>query len=310
MLYIYQMSTDKNITIKIEGEVGKYQTIPIDYLINLSKQLQNLLKDIAHYDLPSEEPIDLKNFTLELTDFKKGSALPSFCFTHKIQNTVASNVMAQREIVSERFSQLMAISDNSSYLELKNIYPENEKRAKIVNSLYKFVESFGTSPATVIDERNNSQYKIQPFKKEMLEQIVVPVIDIKEKKKIEKHTQLAKVEVTEGKTGKPKVLELYDRKYSQVGFAPEIIFFNNKTYELKYPLLCTMDTEEGRVIIENKMLGIYASGETADEAEEEFNEEFDYLFTRYNELTNNELSEDVIAIKTSLNHIVKNILKK
>ncbi|HSH65814.1 MAG TPA: hypothetical protein VLB84_08455 [Bacteroidia bacterium] len=301
------MNTDKNITIKIEGEIGKYQTIPIDYLIDLSKELQNLLKTIAHYDLPSDEPIDLNNFTIELADFKKGSSIPSFCFTHKIQNTVASNVLAQRDIVSKKFTELMAISGNSSYLDLKKIYPENDKRNKIVNSLYKFVGSFGTSPATVIDEQTKESYKIQPFKKELLEQIVSPIIDKKEQRKIEKHIQLAKVEVIEGKTGKPKVLELYDKKYSQVGFAPEMIFVKNKTYELRYPLLCTMDTEDGRVVIENKMLGIYASGDTSDEAEEEFNEEFDYLFTRYNELNDAALTDDVIAIKTSLNHIVKNV---
>lgn len=299
------MSTNNKIAIKIEGEVGKYQTLSIDYLINLAKNLQNLIKDIANYDLPSEEAIDLNNFKLELTDFKKSSSVPVFGFTHNVQNTLQSNVRSQRELVSQKFGELMSISDKSSYLDLMKLYPEPNRRNKITDSLYGFITSLGTSPATILDDNFKPVYKIQPFKKELHDQIVTGIVkDNESKRKLEKHIQLAKVEIIEGKA-KPKVLELFDKKYSQVLFSPEVIIIGDKIYELKFPLLCTMDTEEGVIIIENKTLGIYASGNSPDEAEDAFNEEFDYLYTRYNELSDKKLTDDVKAIKSFLNHIVK-----
>ena len=120
----------------------------------------------------------------------------------------------------------------------------------------------------------------------------------------EKHFQLAKVEITEGKT-KPIVVWLFDKKYHHVEFAPEVIIAGDKIYELKFPLLSTMDTEDGQIKIENKMLGIYAFGSTPEEAEQMFSEEFDYLYKRYNELSDVQLTEDVKAIKSFINHIIK-----
>jgi hypothetical protein len=299
------MPSNHKIAIKIEGEIGKHQTLPIDYLINLAKHLQDLIGNIANYDLSSDEPIDLNNFKLELTDFKKGSSVPVFCYSHQIQNTLHSSVLSQRKIVSKKFDELMKISDKSKYLDLKKLYPEPIKRNKITDSLYDFVKSFGTSPATILDDKFKPIYKIKPFKKELHDEIVTEIIKIGEPKKpLEKHVQLARVEIMEGKV-KPKVLELFDKKYSHVMFSPEVIIAGNKVYELKFPLSSTMETEEGMIIIENKFLGIYASGASPDEAEEAFNEEFDYLYTRYNELSDKKLTDDVKAIKSFLNHIVK-----
>lgn len=299
------MAIIKKISIKIGGEVGKYNTLPVDYLVNLAKHLQDLIQDIANYDLPSDEPIDLNNFKLELSKFGKGSAVPTFIFTHNVQNTIITDVEMQREVVTEKFSELMSISDVGDYLQLRKQYPEPAKRNKITHSLYEFVNSVGDSPASILDNRNKPLYKIRPFQKNIHDKIITEIIKSEaEKKAPEKHIQLAKVEVIEGKA-RPKVLELFDRKYNHVEYAPEVIVVGEKIYELRFPLLCTMETEEGQIRIENKMLGIYAFGSTPDEAELMFSEEFDYLFERYNELADNKLTEDVKAIKSFLNHIIK-----
>jgi len=72
----------KGISLKIEGELGKFQTLPIESLIKIAESLQELVLSIAKYDLPVNEAINLSNFKLELTDFQKGSAVLSLHGNH------------------------------------------------------------------------------------------------------------------------------------------------------------------------------------------------------------------------------------
>src|SRR5690606_34540321 len=96
---IMAIDLEKGISLKIEGELGKYQTLPIDALIKIAESLQELIVSIAKHDLPSDQAIDLNNFKLELTDFQKGSSIPSFVLTPRIQ-PVISNYEIQRNEVS------------------------------------------------------------------------------------------------------------------------------------------------------------------------------------------------------------------
>ena len=109
--------------------------------------------------------------------------------------------------------------------------------------------------------------------------------------------------------------------FAMVDFAPELyewkkdrnsillfvssIVHKDRRYEFRYPLLCTMDTIDDGIIIENPMLGIYVQGCNPDEAENMFSEEFDYIFNRYNELPDKKLTDDIRTIKDFLNHILK-----
>jgi hypothetical protein len=295
--------SNNKIFIKVEGEIGRNKTISVDYLINLANHLQDLMIDIAKYDLPSDESIDLSLFKLELTDFKKGSAIPVFSFSKESQTTLHAPVSELRTACVVRFNELMIVSGKGNYLELKKKYPEPDKRTKMTESLYGFIQSMGTSPVTVKVDRRRA-HKVKPFKKDVHDRLVNEVAPVERiKEPAASYVQLARVKVIEGKAT-PKVLELFPTKYSHVEYSPETIVHKDRVYELKYPLLCTMDNEEGQIIIENKQLGIYAYGQTPDEVEEMFSEEFDYLFNRYNELEDESLTEDVQFIKLFLNHIV------
>ena len=53
------------------------------------------------YDLPVNEAIDLNNFKLELSDFAKGSAIPSFVFNQRVQMVMHSDYQIQRQEVSK-----------------------------------------------------------------------------------------------------------------------------------------------------------------------------------------------------------------
>ena len=68
--------------------------------------------------------------------------------------------------------------------------------------------------------------------------------------------------------------------------------------------MSTIESEEGIFKIENRMLGIYVFRETPEAAELNFIEEFDYIYRRYNHINEDQITNDVKAIKSLLNHIV------
>jgi hypothetical protein len=92
---------EKGISFKIEGELGKYQTLPIDALIEIAESFQNLVLSIAKNDLSSDNSIDYNNFKIELDDFTKSSSVPSFIFTPRIQHTT-SDYKEQRNLINTK----------------------------------------------------------------------------------------------------------------------------------------------------------------------------------------------------------------
>lgn len=115
-------------------------------------------------------------------------------------------------------------------------------------------------------------------------------------------TSMALVEIKEGKVN-PKILELFAEIKNPV-FTFDKIEFDSTTYNIRYPIYCELIHEEDLYSLENKQLGIYAFGKTVEEAQGNFSEEFDYIFTRYNSLSDDELTKDVVTIKQFLNLIV------
>jgi predicted RNase H-like HicB family nuclease len=92
-----------------------------------------------------------------------------------------------------------------------------------------------------------------------------------------------------------------------MAYSPETIIINDKTYNLKFPLRCSFRKEEDYYVIKNEQLDIVATGQTPEDAETDFKEEFDYLYSRLNELNDNQLSNRMLAIKNTINQYVKSI---
>ncbi len=90
-------------------------------------------------------------------------------------------------------------------------------------------------------------------------------------------------------------------------YSPKEIRGTSKMYLLETPLHCVFENEEGYFVIRNEMLDIIGTGETEEEAKNSFAVEFDYIYTRYNELADEQLSERLLKIKKILSLIVKNI---
>ena len=299
----------KGISLKIEGELGKYQTLPIESLIKIAESLQELIMSIARYDLPANESIDLNNFKLELTDFQKGCAIPSFALTQRVQ-PVITDFQKQRDEVTKKLNTIFEISDRGDYSDLKNLYPEHSKRNEIVEKLYSFTSSFKNSPVSIYEKGNindeSEKYRPKKFKASTKNSLIVDIIEIKEEKQEEK--AFARIKVTK-KGGKIRnsIEEVISTAQHSLSYSPEVINVNRKQYLLNFPLRCLFAKEDDYYVINNEQLDIIGTGETRDEAEQNFNEEFDYLYNRLNSLKDSQLNKRLLRIKSVLNSFVKEV---
>ena len=299
----------KGISLKIEGELGKFQTLPIESLIKIAESLQELVMSIAKYDLPANEAIDLNNFKLELTDFQKGSAIPSFVLTQRVQ-PVITDYQNQREEVTKKLNSLFEISDKGSYTDLRDLYPEHFKRNEIVEKLYDFTSSFKNSPVSIYEKgnvnENSEKYSPKKFKASTKKSLIVEVKEIKKEKSEEKAFARIKVTKSGGKTTN-RIEEVISTAKHSLSYSPEIININKKQYILNFPLRCLFEKEDDYYVINNEQLDIIGTGLTQDDAEQNFNEEFDYLYNRLNSLQDNQLNKRLLRIKNVLNSFVKQV---
>jgi hypothetical protein len=299
----------KGISLKIEGELGKFQTLPIESLIKIAESLQELVMSIAKYDLPANEAIDLNNFKLELTDFQKGSAIPSFVLTQRVQ-PVITDYQNQREEVTKKLNSLFEISDKGSYTDLRDLYPEHFKRNEIVEKLYDFTSSFKNSPVSIYEKGNinedSEKYSPKKFKASTKKSLIVEVKEVKKEKSEEKAFARIKVTKSGGKTTN-RIEEVISTAKHSLSYSPEIININKKQYILNFPLRCLFEKEDDYYVINNEQLDIIGTGLTQDDAEQNFNEEFDYLYNRLNSLQDNQLNKRLLRIKNVLNSFVKQV---
>ncbi|SHN27513.1 hypothetical protein [Chitinophaga sp. CF418] len=110
-----------------------------------------------------------------------------------------------------------------------------------------------------------------------------------------------------GKHEVTKVVELNKNQSIMSSYSPNKIISGQRTYLLYSPLSSKLSQEDEYFMIENEMLGIVATGRTEAEAAQDFAQEFDFIYQRYNELSDTEMSERIKRIKVLLNTIVKEV---
>ena len=300
--------------LQIGGELGKYNSIPIDVLAKLASDLQNLIFTIARYDLPSNESITLENFKIELIDFKKGSAVPKFAYSRRSETMTGQNWQVHRQNVNEKLEKLIEVSDKGDYSELSVIYPEPHKRNPIVENLYEFVNDFGNAPVAFVDysEKDESVtplYKIHRFKPAVKKSLIAE-IDEPEEEIAESNDGVARIKITR-KKGKTKrtIVEQYTQKQISLNYSPDIIVYGKTKYILNHPLRCLFEKEDDFYVIQSELLGIIGTGDNEDDAEQAFSEEFNYIYTKYNSLKEEEMTNKIKVVKAILNQLVKRVEK-
>ena len=176
--------------IEIGGELGQYNSLPIDMLIKIAQDLQELVFTLAKFDLPANEAVDLNNFKIELVGFMKGSAVPEFAYTQRAENKTGLFWQVHRNTVNEKFDRLVEISNSGDYGKIIELYPEPVKRNPIVENLYAFVNDFGNAPVSFVEydevkEKVTPIYKINRFKpaakKELISEIIEAPTQLKQR---------------------------------------------------------------------------------------------------------------------------------
>jgi hypothetical protein len=298
----------KGISFQIEGEMGQYNTLPIEVLVKIAEALQSLLKTIAQTDINTTEPLHLENFRVELSGFQKGSAVPQFVFTPRVQTSIA-DVGRQRRIVNQRFEKLMGVASKGDFAKITEIYPDPTRRNMIVEDLYEFTNSFGNSPVAIVNFARNKVgdklYKIRQLKPDVKNRLITKIVEEDLLLAEEEQVGTVKVSTTQGGKQKRKIQQLYKKTDAGLSYVTDRIVHNGTTYLFNYPLRSALLKEDDYYVIENEMLDIVGTGTSEIDAKASFAEEFDYIYTRYNELDDSKLTGRIIRIKTILGTLVK-----
>mgnify|MGYP000927942110 CR=1 FL=1 len=296
--------------IQIGGELGRYNSLPIDTLIKIGQDFQQLIFTIAKFDLSDTETIDLNNFRLELVGFHAGSAIPEFAYSNRSENKSGFNWQQQRSIVNDKFERLLQISNSGEYGKLIELYPEPSKRNPVVENLYSFVNSFGTAPVSFVDVENDKVvpiYKLNRFKPELKNKLLTRIIN-QEEQPSELNLAVGKIKIfsNKGRT-KRRIIDTYPGEKYSLEYAPVVISADSRTYILKFPLRCYFAKEEDYYIIQSEILNIIGTGKTIDEAEASFSEEFDFVYQKLSTLSELKLTRHNLLIKNLLNQIIEKI---
>jgi hypothetical protein len=301
--------------IEIGGELGKYNSLPIDVLVKLAQDLQELVFTLAKYDLPTNESIDLNNFKIELVGFTKGSAVPKFAYSPRSENKTGINWQVHRNTVNDKLEKLVEVSDEGDYGRIIELYPEPVKRNPIVENLYAFVNSFGTAPVSFVEydevnEKITPIYKINRFKPAVKKELISEIKDVAEAvSETDEAVGKIKISKRDGKITR-KIIDIYSGKKFSLEYAPDVIVTETKNYILKYPLRCLFEKEDDYYVIQSEMLGIIGTGLTEDDAEKSFTEEFDFIYNRLKTLDDDSLTNHNRLIKNILIQIIDRIEEK
>ncbi len=306
------MRTDieKGISLEVEGELGKFQTLPVDTLIEISKNFQELVLTVAKFDKTTEGAISFNNFKIEITDFVKSSAVPIFALTKRIEPTIF-DLNKQRKELSESLDNLFQLTDKGNYSDIKELYPDPLRRNEIIERMYAFTNSFGSSPVRIGRYKGDGEfentYKVRKLTSKIKKNILVKIEDDKAVKGVDESALAHIVITTKGNKVTKKIETVLHKDKHSLSYSPNIINVNNKQYVLTDPLLSTSEVEEGVYTITNTLLDIIGVGLSIEDAEESFNQEFDYLYQRLNTSSNDELSKRFIRIKDFISYYVKEV---
>jgi hypothetical protein len=300
----------KGISFKIEGELGKNNTLSIDKLIEISQSFQDLIFSIVKNDIAAEHGINPDNFKLELSDFSPGSAIPTFTLTKNVQNTFHS-YQTQKEELEVKLDGILNTMNLGNYDNLANKYLDFGRRNEMVESIYNFSKSFNNSPVTIgtYNKQGNDfkpKYHLKKFKSEVKNALVVKV---EKNENSTEETVFAEIRITKqsNKRERKTMKSTVKGANHSLSYSPTEIIINHRIYKFNFPLRCLFKMENGVYLIQNEMIDIIGTGDSQEEAELSFKEEFDYLYNRLNDFDGNHLTERMQNIKNSFKIFIESV---
>lgn len=298
------------VYVRVGGAAGSTKGLPWHILENMFSHLQELISMLAKYELETESAPNIREFEIELFDFKPGSAIPAFRLVHKPQQELLPVVQEQKAVVAKRFDELMSYANSADYESFFNADTLPEVKYDIAEELYGFVLAAEGSPLSIVKPLNGNGeyqeiYKVPRFTKEQSTNLLRP------KRKRNSAEEPEQIFALVQRVGKRRtIIDLYENKDTILSIAPREIVTVNKRYILNSPLICTVRKEDDNFIIENELLDLYAVGDNVDEAEHDLYGEFDASFQLLNSMANEELSERLLRAKQLMNFYVKEIIEE
>jgi hypothetical protein len=274
--------------------------------------LQELIGLLAKYELETDISPNLKDFEIEIFDFRTGSAIPAFRVVPNVTQELIPTVEPQKMVVAQRFDNLMALANEGAYEKFfaKNGLPE--VRHEISEELNGFILSAGNSPISIVQPNTiegaigyRQIYQVPKFNKSQSDYLLRPKI---RRKSIGEPEEMLGLIQRIGK--RKKILDMYENKDTILSIAPDKIVVDDKVYYLHSPLSFSVQKEDGNFVIENKILDLYAAGETIDEAEHDLYREFDESYRLLNSLPDNELSDRLLRAKEMMKFYIKEIINE
>ena len=305
-----KINLETGVNIQICGELGKYHTLPIDSLVEIAQNFQALISSIAITDLPSDQHLYKDNFKLELSGFFSGSAVAQFIYSPRAEEKSGFLTKEQREIVTKRLDQLLEISNGGDYSEMLKMYPDPVKRTPIVEKLYTFANGFKNSPVKIVEKGSESFtpiYTVTKFKSAVKDALVVKMPALQEDP-AKCNEAVARIKIT-NKKGRTRntIMDIYPQDNYSIEYAPTIIVSGDNKYILQHPLRCLFEKEADYYVIHSEMLDIIASGNSKEQAEGVFGDEFEYVYEKLNSLADSQLTKHNQLIKSMINKLVKKI---
>ncbi len=264
------------IYIRVSGQAGRTNGLAWHVIERMFGHLQDLIELLAKYELVSDESPNIKEFEIEIFDFRRGSAVPGIRLVPKPQQELIPIIARQKEIVALKFDELMAYANDGSY---EKFFPRDdslpEVRYDIGEELYGFVLSADNSPISIVQPISANGdyreiYRVPKFTKEQSDYLLRPK---RRRKTPEEPEEILGLIQRIGK--RRRIIDLYENKDTVLSIAPTQLVLENKIYHLHSPLYCKVQKEEEIFIIENDMLNLYAAGNDLDEAEHDLYTEFD-----------------------------------
>src|SRR5689334_14287241 len=114
MAKVLQADIINGIYVQVGGDAGKTKGLSWHILETMVDHLQELVILLAKYELETDESPDLKNYELELFDFKPGSAVPAFRLIPR-EKELFPKEEKQKIIIAKKFDSLLTMANNGSY---------------------------------------------------------------------------------------------------------------------------------------------------------------------------------------------------
>lgn len=303
---------ETGIYLQIEVESKVPNTFLAEPLAAIAKSMQALVFAIAGYEHQDFETVR-KYFEIELCGYSGEDRALHFRYAVKQYKHSGLGLKSVKRLVDRKMSLLFQMVAGESFADLHKIYPTELRRDEIVGRLNKFLSAPGTTSLRIVKKDEHGAIEPIYFLRK-LEGPVFTELLVRDPATAESFDdgkqQIAYISFPDGNYERPQIGQLFSSELHSIDYSPTTIVAPTAVYQLKYPLRCKVATDHEGTFIESEILDVIGFGGNIHEAEQDFGENFDYAYTRYNQLDDSKLTARLKLIKHILNEIVTLVEEK